>query len=74
VAFAAGLLGPGFALTSVPFAWSSMAALMAADMVPCRLVATPKPLAVEPTGSCAASWGTIAVVGAAAGLGLSPDA
>jgi hypothetical protein len=58
----------------VPFVKSSTASLMAADVAPWKLVATPAPLAVEPTGSCAASWGTMEAVAAAAGLGLLPEA
>jgi hypothetical protein len=54
--------------------WSSMAPLMPADVAVCRLVATPEPRAVEPMGSCAASWGTMAAVAAGAGLGLLPEA
>jgi hypothetical protein len=48
--------------------------LMPEDVADCKLVDTPAPLAVAPTGSCAATFVTVLKPVAAFVAGLLPDA
>lgn len=68
------MLGPGMEFFAATAACASILLLMADEVAAFRLVATPTPLAVLPTGSWAARLGTLASLTAGVGAGLLPEA